>query len=90
VAAGVPPWAWGLQQHANDPRRWDLVRGIERRYYEMIPKVDLQQLLRHVDYVAKVAGVDHVGVGSDFDGIAGMVPAGVEDVSKYPTTIQNP
>jgi membrane dipeptidase len=77
-----------LQQHSGDPRRWDLARGIERRYYKMIPKVDLQQLLRHLDHVAKVAGVDHVGVGSDFDGIAGMVPAGVEDVSKYPAIVR--
>ena len=77
-----------LQQHAGDPQRWDLARGIERRYYKMIPKVDLQQLLRHIDHVAKVAGTDHVGVGSDFDGIAGMVPAGVEDVSKYPVIVR--
>jgi membrane dipeptidase len=77
-----------LQQHANDPGRWELARGIERRYYRMIPKVDVQQLLRHLDHVAKVAGVDHVGVGSDFDGIAGMVPTGVEDVSKYPIIVR--
>jgi membrane dipeptidase len=77
-----------LQQHAGDPQRWDLARAIERRYYKMIPKVDLQQLLRHIDHVAKVAGADHVGVGSDFDGIAGMVPAGVEDVSKYPVIVR--
>ena len=77
-----------LQQHANDPRRWDLARGIERRYYKMIPRVDLQQLLRHIDHVARVAGIDHVGMGSDFDGIAGMVPAGVEDVSKYPAIVR--
>ena len=77
-----------LQQHANDPQRWDLARGIERRYYKMIPKVDFQQLLRHIDHIAKVAGVDHVGLGSDFDGIAGMVPAGVEDVSKYPVIVR--
>lgn len=77
-----------LEQHADDPRRWDLARGIERRYYKMIPTVDVGQLLRHLDHVAKVAGVDHAGVGSDFDGIAGMVPAGVEDVSKYPAIVR--
>jgi membrane dipeptidase len=77
-----------LAQHANDPRRWDLARGIEQRYYKMIPKVDIKQLLRHVDHVAKVAGVDHIGMGSDFDGIAGMVPAGMEDVSKYPAIVR--
>src|SRR5260370_174825 len=49
-----------LQQHAGDPQRWDLARAIERRYYKMIPNVDLRQLLRHIDHVAKVAGSDHV------------------------------
>jgi membrane dipeptidase len=76
-----------LKQYANDPRRWDLVRGIEQRYYKLIPKVELRQLLRHVDHIAKLAGADHVGMGSDYDGIAGMVPAGAEDVSKYPNIV---
>ena len=37
----------------------------------------------HIDHVRQVAGVDHVGIGSDFDGID-HVPAGLEDVSKFP------
>jgi len=40
----------------------------------------------HVDHIANVAGKEHVGLGSDFDGI-GEVPAGLEDVSKYPSLI---
>ena len=36
-----------------------------------------------VDHIIKVAGIDHVGIGSDFDGI-GTVPKGLEDVSKMP------
>jgi len=36
-----------------------------------------------VDHMVKVAGIDHVGIGSDFDGIS-MVPQGLEDVSKMP------
>ncbi|KAF8160895.1 membrane dipeptidase-domain-containing protein [Crassisporium funariophilum] len=42
----------------------------------------------HVDHIAKVAGKEHVGLGSDFDGIAD-VPVGLEDVSKYPALISN-
>lgn len=41
----------------------------------------------HIDHVVKVAGVDHVGIGSDFDGI-GTVPKQLEDVSKYPVLTQ--
>jgi membrane dipeptidase len=37
----------------------------------------------HIDHIAKVAGIDHVGIGSDFDGIT-MWPVGLEDVSSYP------
>ncbi|THH26679.1 hypothetical protein EUX98_g7513 [Antrodiella citrinella] len=40
----------------------------------------------HVDHIAKIAGKQHVGIGSDFDGI-GDVPVGLEDVSKYPALI---
>jgi membrane dipeptidase len=46
-------------------------------------KATLDDVASHMDYVRKVAGADHVGIGSDFDGIQ-SVPAGLEDVSKYP------
>ena len=38
----------------------------------------------HIEHIAKTAGVDHVGIGSDFDGMGKDVPAGLNDVSKYP------
>jgi membrane dipeptidase len=41
-------------------------------------------LMRHFEHAIKVAGIDHVGIGSDFDGVEGLVPAGMEDVSKLP------
>ena len=46
-------------------------------------KASLADVANHMDHVRKVAGPDHVGIGSDFDGIE-AVPAGLEDVSKYP------
>jgi membrane dipeptidase len=77
-----------LGLHAADPKRWDLVRAIQDRYYKLMPPVEVKQLLRHIDHITKVAGVDHVGLGSDFDGISGMVPHGMEDVSKYPVLVK--
>ena len=74
--------------HAASPARWEIVRAILQRYYRMMPPVEVSQLLRHIDHVAKVAGVDHVGLGSDFDGISGMAPRGMEDVSKYPVLVK--
>jgi microsomal dipeptidase-like Zn-dependent dipeptidase len=40
----------------------------------------------HIDHIRKVAGIDHIGLGSDFDGIT-QVPQGLEDVSKFPSLI---
>ena len=47
------------------------------------PSATLAQVADHIEHVRQVAGVDHVGIGSDFDGID-YVPAGLEDVSKFP------
>ena len=41
-------------------------------------------LIEHFVHIAKVAGVDHVGIGSDFDGVGGQLPEGMEEVSKLP------
>jgi membrane dipeptidase len=47
------------------------------------PVATLQQVADHIEHVRQVAGADHVGIGSDFDGID-TVPEGLEDVSKFP------
>jgi membrane dipeptidase len=47
------------------------------------PNATLQQVADHIEHVRKVAGSDHVGIGSDFDGID-TVPVGLEDVSTFP------
>jgi len=67
---------------------WERVRRIQMRYYDYMPRVSVKELLRHIDYVARLVGPDHVGLGSDFDGISGMVPIGMEDVSKYPGLVK--
>ena len=46
----------------------------------------MQQVADHIDYLRRVVGADHVGLGSDFDGIT-EVPVGLEDVSKFPDLI---
>jgi membrane dipeptidase len=47
------------------------------------PRATLSQVADHIDHVRKVAGIDHIGLGGDFDGITSVVQ-GLEDVSKYP------
>lgn len=50
------------------------------------PKVTLAQLADHIDHIRKIAGIDHVGIGADLDGIS-TTPVGLEDVSTYPALI---
>jgi membrane dipeptidase len=47
------------------------------------PKATLQQVADHIDHIRKVAGIDHIGLGGDFDGISSVI-VGLEDVSTYP------
>jgi membrane dipeptidase len=47
------------------------------------PAATLAQVVDHIEHVRQVAGIDHVGIGSDFDGVD-YVPVGLEDVSKFP------
>jgi membrane dipeptidase len=77
-----------LALRAHDPKRWELVRGIQRKYFLEMPKVDYRAILKHIDHIVRIAGPDHVGLGSDFDGISGMAPSGMEDVSKYPVLVK--
>jgi membrane dipeptidase len=68
--------------HADDPV------GLRRAYRELlrgvdVPRTSLDVLLDHFDHALRVAGPDHVGIGSDWDGVASM-PRGMDDVSHLP------
>jgi membrane dipeptidase len=51
-------------------------------------RIPLSKLLDHFEHAVKVAGVDHVGLGSDFDGVDDMLPEGMEDISKIPNLVR--
>ena len=63
-----------------------LIEGdrLTREYVEQgkFPRVDYTKIIEHIDHAVKVAGIDHVGLGSDFDGA--NMPYGMEDASKLP------
>jgi len=62
-------------------------RGVETwRAANPAPRATLIQVADHIDHIRKVAGIDHVGLGGDFDGITQVV-MGLEDVSTYPDLI---
>jgi len=51
------------------------------------PPVTLAQVADHIAHIAKIAGVDHVGIGSDFDGVGNALPKGLEGVDTYPALL---
>jgi membrane dipeptidase len=57
---------------------------IQRQYADKIPRPPLSMLIDHIDHIAKVAGVDHVGLGSDFDGVNGQLPEGIDSPADLP------
>ena len=52
-----------------------------------LPRASLDDVVAHIDHVVEIAGIDHVGLGSDFDGVGDSLPDGLRDVSMYPNLI---
>jgi len=72
------------KEHASDPKAAQL--AVWRKLKELaasLPPVPASRVIDHIEHIARVAGVDHVCLGSDFDGVP-AAPAGLEDVSKMP------
>lgn len=55
--------------------------------YEKPLFADVELVADHIDHVVKLAGIDHVGFGSDFDGVGDSLPTGLKDVAAYPNLI---
>lgn len=70
----------------DEVRLWgDLSDG--EREGRQAPRATMDDVIRHIEHVRDVAGIDHVGLGSDFDGIS-SVPIGLEDVSTFPALFE--
>ncbi len=64
------------------------INRIEREWMAKIPRPPFKVLIDHIDHIAKVAGVDHVGLGSDFDGVSGATPQGMDSAADLPKITQ--
>jgi membrane dipeptidase len=75
-----------IQKRCGDKEGCQLIEGdkITREYVLQgkLPRVEWTKIIEHIDHAVKVAGVDHVGLGSDFDGA--NMPFGMEDATKLP------
>ena len=61
--------------------------GKDYRQKHPYPYATLAQVVDHFDHVIRIAGIDHVGLGSDFDGVGDSLPVGLKDVSEYPNLV---
>lgn len=85
-----PEWdkaiALEVKNRCGDKEGCQLIEGdrITREYVLRgdLPKVEWTKIIEHIDHAVKVAGIDHVGLGSDFDGA--NMPFGMEDATKLP------
>jgi membrane dipeptidase len=75
-----------IQKRCGNKEGCQLIEGdrITREYVEAgkLPRVDWTTIIDHIDHAVKIAGIDHVGIGSDFDGA--NMPFGMEDASMLP------
>jgi membrane dipeptidase len=75
-----------VMKRCGDNEGCQMIEGdrITREYVEQgkLPRVDYTKIIEHIDHAVKIAGVDHVGLGSDFDGA--NMPYGMEDATRLP------
>jgi membrane dipeptidase len=82
-AAAIKKYTDSLKAEGK-PVNYLEVDHIEREWMAKIPRPSFTVLIDHIDHIAKVAGVDHVGLGSDFDGVSGATPQGMDSAADLP------
>ena len=75
------------QEHHTDSVPYEAEAPLEKEWAAKIPRPPFSSLIDQIDHIAKVAGVDHVGLGSDFDGITAL-PQGIDSVADLPKITQ--
>ena len=65
------------------------IQAFEEEYRQANPQVfaDLSDVVAHIDHVVQLVGIDHVGLGSDFDGVGDSLPTGLKDASQIPNLV---
>ncbi|MEZ4774202.1 MAG: dipeptidase [Bacteroidia bacterium] len=80
--------AWAIENNLTSQD--SAYKAYSKSYREKIGKQysSVSVVADHIEHVAKLVGVDHVGFGSDFDGVGDSLPVGLKDVSDYPNLIE--
>jgi membrane dipeptidase len=79
-AAAIKQYTDALKAQGK-PVNYIEVSRMEREWMAKIPRPPFKALIDHIDHIAKVAGIDHVGLGSDFDGVTGATPEGMDSAA---------
>jgi membrane dipeptidase len=74
--------AMRLHDELGDDRAVEAAMA-EREAADPIERGTVSDVVDHIEHIAEICGIDHVGIGSDFDGV-NVLPEGLEDVSCYP------
>ena len=86
-AAAIQKYVDSLKAQGK-PVSYIEIDRMEREWTAKIPRPPFNSLIDHIDHIAKVAGVDHVGLGSDFDGVSGATPQGMDSAADLPKITQ--
>jgi membrane dipeptidase len=87
-AAAIKKYIDSLKAEGK-PVNYIEVNRMDREWMAKIPRPPFKALIDHIDHIAKVAGVDHVGLGSDFDGVSGATPQGMDSAADLPKITQS-
>jgi membrane dipeptidase len=78
---------WALKNQVSQGSKEYQAHEKEYDKAHPLPNGTIEQLVDHIDYVVKLVGINHVGLGSDFDGVGDTLPEGIKDVSQYSNLI---
>ena len=76
-----------MEEHGSDKDHPDAAEYLAQYRKNNFLFVDVAKVVDHIDHVVKLAGIDYVGLGSDFDGVGDSLPVGLKDASQYPNLI---
>jgi membrane dipeptidase len=71
----------------TDSFLWREFPNIYAAEHGPLPYASVDDVIDHIDHVVRLVGIDHVGIGSDYDGLGDSLPTGLKDVSSYPNLV---
>lgn len=76
-----------IEEKGLDPESKEARELYNKLYEENFKYSTVEKVADHIDYVVDLVGIDHVGLGSDYDGVGNTLPTGLKDVSTYPNLL---